>query len=115
MTRVKRGTTSLKRRRKILRRTKGFRNAIKSKERQANEALFHAGVHAFNDRRGKKREMRKLWQIKINAASRQNGISYSRLINKLKKSNIALDRKILAQLAEKYPEVFTKILKEVSS
>lgn len=110
MTRIKRGVISVKRRRKVLARTKGFRGAIKSKERQAREAIFHAGVHAFHDRRKKKRNMRKLWQIKINAASRINGLSYSKLIDKLKKSGIALDRKILAQIAEKHPEVFTKIV-----
>jgi large subunit ribosomal protein L20 len=110
MTRVKRGTTSLKRRRKVLIRTKGFRNAIKSKERQANEALFHAGVHAFQHRRKKKREMRRLWQIKIGAASKAQGLSYSKLINKLKKSGIALDRKILSQLAENHPAIFAKIV-----
>ncbi|MCX6731724.1 MAG: 50S ribosomal protein L20 [Candidatus Parcubacteria bacterium] len=113
MSRVKRGVISLKRRRKVLRQTKCFRNALKSKERQAREALFHAGVHAFHDRRKKKREMRKLWQIKINAASRQSGFSYSKLIGKLKKSGIALDRKILSQLAEKHPEVFVKIIEEL--
>lgn len=114
MTRVKRGIISLKRRRKILRQVKGFRHGRKSKERMAKEALFHAGVHAFHDRRKKKRNMRKLWQIKINAASRENGLSYSKLIDKLKKSNIALDRKILSQLAEKHPQIFAKIVKEVS-
>ena len=93
-----------------MRRTKGFRNAIKSKERQAREAIFHAGVHAFHDRRKKKREMRKLWQIKISAASREKGISYSKLIDKLKKAGIALDRKILSQLAEKHPQILAKII-----
>jgi len=110
MTRVKRGTTSLKHRRKVLRRTKGFRNALKSKERQAKEAIFHAGIHAFHDRRKKKREMRKLWQIKINAASRSHGLPYGKFVNKLKKTGIALDRKILSQIAEKHPEIFAKIV-----
>jgi len=110
MTRVKRGIISLKRRRKILKQTKGFRHGLKSKERQAREALFHAGVHAFHDRRKKKREMRKLWQIKINAASRSQGLPYGKFVNKLKKNKIALDRKILAQIAEKHPEIFAKII-----
>ena len=113
MTRVKRGTTSLKRRRKVLKQTKGFRWGRKSKERLATEALLHAGLHSFQDRRKKKRKFRKLWQIKINAASRENGLPYNKLINKLKKANIALDRKILANLAEHYPAVFTKIVESV--
>lgn len=110
MTRVKRGIISLKRRRKILKQVKGYRHDRKSKERLAREALLHAGAHAFHDRRKKKRNMRKLWQIKINAAARAKGVSYSKFINKLKKSGIALDRKILAQLAENYPDVFSKVV-----
>lgn len=110
MTRIKRGIISIKRRRKILKQVKGYRHGRKSKERLAREALLHAGAHAFHDRRKKKRNMRKLWQIKINAAARAKGVSYSRFINKLKKSNIALDRKILAQLAENYPSVFSKVV-----
>lgn len=113
MTRVKRGVISLKRRRKILKQTKGFKWGRKSKERAAKEALLHAGVHSFQDRRKKKREFRKLWQIKINAGARQNGLSYSRFIDKLKKANIALDRKILSGLAENNPEIFAKIVKEL--
>lgn len=113
MTRVKRGKISLKRRRYILKHTKGYRFGRKSKERLAREALLHAGAHAFRNRRRKKREFRRLWQIKINAASRMQGISYSKFINKLKKSNVGLDRKILAELAEKYPETFSKILEKI--
>ncbi len=92
MTRVKRGVTSLKRRRNVLKQTKGYHFGRKSKERQAKEAILHAGKYAFRDRRKKKGEARKVWQIKINAASRADGISYSKLINGLKKATIALDR-----------------------
>jgi len=113
MTRVKRGTTSLKRRRKVLKQTKGFRWGRKSKERAATEALLHAGLHSFQDRRKKKREFRKLWQIKINAASRENGLPYNKFINKLKKAGVALDRKILANLAEHHPAAFAKIVEEI--
>lgn len=113
MTRVKRGKISLKTRRNILRQTKGYRLGRKSKERMAKEALLHAGKHALQHRRKKKGEFRKLWQIKINAATRQHGISYSVFINKLKKENIILDRKILANLAEHKPEVFAKIVEKV--
>lgn len=112
MTRVKRGKTSLKRRKKVLKQTKGFRGGRKSKERQAKTALNHAGVHAFHDRRKKKRVFRKLWQIKINAACREHGLSYSKFINLLKKSEVGLDRKILANLAENHPKVFEKIVAE---
>jgi len=114
MPRVKRGKIALKRRHKILGQTKGFRWQRKSKERAAKEALLHAGVHAFHDRRKKKRNFRALWNIKINAASRENGLSYSKLIFQLKKAGVGLNRKMLAELAEKHPEVFKKILQEIS-
>ncbi len=114
MTRIKRGVTSLKRRRNILRRVKGFKWGRKSKERLAKEALLHAYTHSFNDRRKKKREFRKLWQIKINAGSREHGLSYSKFIGQLKKAGIGLDRKILAQLAEHQPEIFKKIIDQVN-
>lgn len=110
MTRVKRGTISIKRRRNVLKQVKGYRHGRKSKERLAREAILHAGTHSFHDRRKKKRNMRKVWQIKINAAGREKGVSYSKLINKLKKSNIALDRKILSQLAENHPKIFSKVI-----
>ena len=87
--------------------------AEKSKERMAREALLHAGLHAFHDRRKKKRNMRALWRVKINAASRINGISYSKLINNFKKANVQVDRKILAQLAEHQPNIFSKIVASV--
>ena len=111
MTRVKRGTISIKRRRKVLQQTKGFRWRRKSNERAAREALLHAGLHRFNDNRKKKRRQRKIWQVKINAASRLQGVPYSKLVHALKKSNIELDRKILSLLAEKYPKTFEEVLK----
>lgn len=113
MTRVKRGKISLKRRRNVLKQVKGYRFGRKSKERQAREAILHAGTYAFQHRRKKKREFRKLFQIKINAASRIHGISYSKFIDKLKKASIGLDRKVLAELAEKHPEIFSKIVEKV--
>ncbi len=115
MTRVKRGKISQKRRRKILTYAKGFRWSGKSKERQAKERLLHAWSHAFRDRRRKKREFRRLWQIKINAAARENGLSYSKFAALLKKADIELDRKILAELAEKHPEVFKKVVEAAVS
>lgn len=113
MTRVKRGKISLKRRRNVLRRTKGFRWGGRSKERQAKERLLHAGVHAFHDRRKKKRNFRKLWQIKINAASRESGLPYSVFMHKLKQAKIELDRKILSELAQNYPQAFRQLVAAV--
>lgn len=114
MTRVKRGKISIKRRRKVLKYAKGYRWGGKSKERQARERLLHAWTHAFADRRKKKRDFRRLWQVKINAGARENGVSYSKFIARLKKANIELDRKMLAELAEKQPETFKKIVDEVN-
>ena len=114
MVRVKRGTTSLKRRKKVLKQTKGFRWGRKSKERAATEALLHAYTHSFNDRRKKKGNFRKLWNVKVNAKSREHGVSYSKFINMLKKANIKLNRKMLANLAENHPNAFEKVVIEAS-
>lgn len=111
MTRVKKGVHALKRRRSILKQTKGMRHGRSTKERQAKEALLHAGAYSFAHRRDKKSHNRKLWNIKINAGAReQAGLSYSKLIGGLKKANIMLDRKILADLAQNHPEAFKKVL-----
>ena len=113
MPRVKRGTIAHKKREKLLRHTKGFRWSRKSKERAAKEALLHAWSRAFRGRKEKKRNFRTLWNVKINAASREEGLSYNRLISALKKKNVRLDRKILADLAEHKPEVFKKVVEFV--
>lgn len=111
MTRVKRGVIATKKRRKILRYTKGFRWGRSHKERAAREALLHAWTHAFQGRKNRKRDFRSLWQVKINAAlNHQPELSYSRFINLLKKADIQLNRKILANLAEKETAVFQKII-----
>jgi len=114
MTRVKRGTISLKRRRNILKQVKGYNFGRSTKERQAREAIAHAGTHAFAHRKDKKNDFRRLWQIKISAAVKPLGLSYSRFIDTLKKKNIALDRKVLADIAENEPSTFEKIVKQVS-
>lgn len=114
MTRVKRGVAANKKRKAILKYTKGFRWGRKSKERAAKEALLHAWSHAFRGRKEKKRDFRTLWAVKINAAARKNNLTYSKLINGLKKKNIALDRKILAELAEYEPTTFNKIMTEIT-
>jgi len=113
MPRVKKGTTAHKRREKILKKTKGFRWGRKSKERLAKEALLHGLRRKFRGRKEKKRNYRALWSVQINAGSRAEGVSYSKLIAGLKKKGIKLDRKILANLAETEPEVFQKIVELV--
>ncbi len=109
MTRVKRGKTAHKKREKILKYVKGFKWGRKSKERAAKEALLHAWTHAFRGRKEKKRNYRQLWNVQINAGIRALGLNYSKLISGLKKKNIILDRKILADLAKTEPKVFEKI------
>ncbi|MGB9743468.1 MAG: 50S ribosomal protein L20 [Minisyncoccales bacterium] len=113
MVRVKKGKKAHRRRKKILKLTKGFRWGRKVKYRLAKEALYHAWTYAYRDRKTKKREFRKLWQTQINAACRQNGISYNKFIAGLKKKQIGLDRKILAQLAQTKPEIFKKIVEMI--
>ena len=115
MARVKRGVTKNKRRKNILAQTKGYRFDRKSKERVAKEAIHHAGAHAFRHRRAKKRDFRQLFTLRINAAARENGISYSELIGALKKAGIALDRKSLAHLAKDHPEAFGRVLQQVKA
>jgi len=113
MVRVKRGKTAHKRRKNILKYTKGFRWGRKSKYRLAKQALLHALKYAYRDRRVKKRDFRRLWQTKINAACRKQGLTYSRFIHKLKEKEIEIDRKILAELAKNNPNIFEKIVKKV--
>ena len=110
MTRVKRGTIAHKKREALLKHTKGFRWGRKSKERAAKEALLHAWSRSFRGRKEKKRTFRTLWNVKINAAAREQGVTYKNLIAGLKKKNIALDRKILADLAEHQPAAFKRIV-----
>lgn len=114
MARVKRGTMKNKRRKYILAATKGYRFDRKSKERVAKEAIKHAGSYAFKHRRAKKREFRNLWSLRINAAVRPLGLSYSKFIGALKKKNIELDRKVLSTLAKDHPTVFEKLVKELA-
>jgi large subunit ribosomal protein L20 len=113
MTRVKRGTIATKKRARILKHTKGFKWGRKSKERAAKEALLHAWSNKFRGRKEKKRVNRALWNVKLNAAARQEGMTYSKLIAGLKAKNITLDRKVLAELAEHEPEAFKKVIESV--
>lgn len=113
MTRVKRGTIAIKRRKSVLKRAKGFRFGRGTKEKLAKEALRHAGKYSFAHRKDKKADARTLWQIKLNGALREQGLSYSKFMGLLKKAGIALDRKVLASLAENRPQTFAKIVDSV--
>ena len=110
MTRVKRGNVARKRRKKILKLAKGFRGSHSKLFRTANQQVMKALRNAYRDRRKKKRDFRRLWITRINAAARMQGISYSQLINKLSKANINLNRKVLAQLAIQDPDAFNKVV-----
>jgi large subunit ribosomal protein L20 len=111
--RVKRGNVARKRRKKILKLAKGFRGSHSKLFRTANQQVMKALRNAYRDRRKRKRDFRRLWITRINAASRINGISYSQLIGNMKKANIAINRKMLANLAVLDPDAFAKVV-EVS-
>ena len=115
MTREKGGVNALKSRKNILRKVKGYRHGRSSKERQATEAIFHAGSYAFAHRKDKKGDARKLWNVKISYEAKKLGTSYSKLIGTLTKKGILLDRKILANLVEENPETFKKVVEFASS
>jgi len=108
--RVKTGIVRRRRHKKILKLAKGFYSGRRKHFRKAKEQIERSLVYAFRDRRHKKRDFRRLFIIRINAGCRLNGINYSRFINGLKKANIELDRKILADLALNNPETFAKIV-----
>lgn len=113
MPRVKRGTTHVKKRKKLLAKVKGYMWGRKNLIKQAKTAVLKAGVHAYADRRKKKRVNRGLWNIKIGAFAKENDYSYSKFIAALKASNIELDRKVLADLAENNREVLMEVLSAV--
>ncbi len=113
--RVKTGTIRRKRHKKILKMAKGFYSGRRKHFRKAKEQVERSLVYAFRDRKQKKREFRKLWIVRINAACRLNDISYSRFINGLKKAEIELDRKILADLAMNEPQTFAKIVEQAKA
>jgi large subunit ribosomal protein L20 len=109
MPRVKRGVTARARHKKILKLAKGYYGARSRVYRVAKQAVIKAGQYAYRDRKQKKRQFRALWIVRINAAARMYGISYSRLINGLNKANVAIDRKVLADLAVRDIDAFGKI------
>ncbi len=110
--RVKTGTVRRRRHKKILKMAKGFYSGRRKHFRKAKEQVERSLVYAFRDRKQKKRDFRKLWIIRINAACRLNDINYSRFINGLKKAGIELDRKVLADLAMNEPEAFAQLVQK---
>lgn len=113
MPRVKRGTQHTKRRKNLLKKAKGYMWGRKSKVRLARTAVLKAGVYAYRDRRNKKRDFRRLWQVRINAAVRPLGMNYSQFIHSIKQAGIELDRKTLSNLAKDNAPVFEAIVNEV--
>jgi len=110
MTRIKRGTAANKRRKNVLKLTKGFKWGRKSKFRAAKEAMLHAGKQAYIGRKQKKRQFRSLWISRLSASAIDHGTSYSKLIKGLSEKNIKLNRKVLSELAINYPKVFEKVI-----
>lgn len=115
MPRAVNGTIHKNKRKKVLEKAKGFRGGRSKLYRTAKSAVWKAGQSAYRDRRTKRRLFRSLWIIRINAGVRQFGLSYSKFINGLKKANIQLDRKVLAGLAYKHPEIFQSIVEKIKS
>ncbi|NJP04883.1 MAG: 50S ribosomal protein L20 [Chloroflexaceae bacterium] len=110
MTRIKRGVIARKSHNKVLRQARGYRGSRSRRFRSANETLLHALSYAYRDRRNRKREFRRLWIQRINAAARMNGTTYSRLIQALKQASIEIDRKMLADIAVHDPRAFSAVV-----
>ena len=108
MTGVKRSIHAKKKRRETLERAKGFRGEASSNYKRAKEAVMKADAYAYRDRRNRKRDFRRLWITRINAAARQNGMSYSQLMHGLRLAGVELDRKVLADIAVRDPETFRR-------
>ncbi len=113
--RVKRGVTSHKRHQKIRKATKGMTRGNRSSIKRGKQAVTRALQNAYRDRRNRKRTFRQLWNTRINAAARENGTTYSRLIAAMKSANIILDRKILAELAVNEPKAFATVVKDAKA
>ncbi|MDQ3645776.1 MAG: 50S ribosomal protein L20 [Actinomycetota bacterium] len=109
MPRVKRGVTGRNRRREVLKEAKGYYSSRGKHFRAANEQLLHSGVYAYRDRRARKGDFRRLWIMRINAAARVNGLSYSRLMSGLRLAEVEVDRKMLAELAVNEPQAFAAL------
>jgi large subunit ribosomal protein L20 len=114
MTRVKRGVAASKRRKNVLKRTKGFTNRRRTNYVAAKEALLHADSYAYGHRRLKKRDFRSLWTIRINAAAREQGLSFSKFMGLMKAEKVALNKKMLAELATRNPKALEAVVKAVA-
>ncbi|MCX7926912.1 MAG: 50S ribosomal protein L20 [Candidatus Omnitrophica bacterium] len=115
MTKVKHSQATKRRKKKVLRQAKGFWGDRSKQFQQARRALMHALVYAYRDRKARKRSFRRLWISRINAAVRQEGMSYNKFMSAVKKSGIGLDRKIIAELAVREPAVFKRLFETVKS
>ncbi len=115
MSRVKRGVTTHARHRKVIKKAKGYYGRRKNTFRVANQAVEKAGQYAYRDRKAKKRTFRSLWIQRINAASRQHGLTYGRFINGLGRAGIEVDRKVLADLAVHEPEAFKSLVDQAEA
>ncbi|HEX5692410.1 MAG TPA: 50S ribosomal protein L20 [Roseiflexaceae bacterium] len=113
MARVKRGVMVRKRHNKLLKEAKGYQGSRSRRIRVARQTVLKALSYAYRDRRNRKRDFRRLWIIRINAAARQNGMSYSKFINGLKLAGINLDRKILADMAVRDPAAFSSVVEQI--
>jgi large subunit ribosomal protein L20 len=113
MVRIKSGQATKRKHNRVLKLARGYRMTRSKQFKKAQEAVLHAGVYAFAGRKAKKRDFRSLWIVRLNAALRELGLTYSKFINLLKTSKIELDRKILSQIAVEHPQVFASLVKEL--
>lgn len=113
MARVKGGTTTKRKHKKVLKLAKGYWQSRSKQIKKAKEAVLHAGAYSYAGRKDKKGDFRRLWIIRLNAAVREHGLTYSQFINLLKKKNVELDRKVLSQLAVEHPQMFDKVVEQV--
>ncbi len=113
MSRIKRGTTASKRRKRVIKAAKGYRWRRKSNYRAAKEAVMKAGKYAYRDRRNKKRTFRRLWILRLNNAVREHGLKYSTFIKTLKDKKIELDRKVMSEMAIENPKEFAKFIEQL--
>lgn len=115
MARVKRGKIKIKKRKRLLKLAKGYKWGRKSKKKLAREAILHAYKHAYEGRKERKRRFRKLWNVRINALVRNYGLSYGQFIHLLKEKNIKLNRKVISEIGNQFPQVFEKLVNEVKN
>lgn len=113
MTRIKRGVAAHKRRKYFLKRTKGFTNRRRTNAIAAKEALLHADSYTYAHRRLRKRDFKKLWTIRVNAAARENGLTFSKLLGSLRKQKVGLNKKMLAELAVRNPKAFQSVVESI--